>query len=259
MALTAGAALAVVLLAWLGLRAWRGAPDGDAGVDGAPLVLVPAGPFVMGDDEEQPRREVFVDAFSLDRFEVTAGRYAAFLRAAGGVAQPEGWESLDLTRGAELPVVGVAWHEAAAYCRWAGRRLPTEAEWEKAARGTDGRRYPWGDATPTPDRANYDNTSPEAYDGGLSPVGSHPAGRSPYGVDDLAGNASEWVADWYAEGLSPDDVRNPTGPASGTARVLRGGDRFDRADRQVVTKRYYASPDQRLETIGFRCARSAGR
>ncbi len=225
------------------------------GKDGAPLVLVPAGNFTMGDDEESPRHELYLDAFYIDRFEVTTARYAKFLAATGSAHPPDGWEKLDLNRGAELPVVGVDWNDAVAYCRWVARRLPTDAEWEKAARGGDGRRYPWGDATPTSAHANHQNASPEAYDGGLTAVGAHPTGRSPYGVDDLAGNAAEWVADWYAESFSRSEVRNPKGPESGTAHVIRGGGRFDPGERLVAAKRYHGNPELRAEDIGFRCAR----
>ena len=228
------------------------------GKDGAPAVVVPAGPFTMGDDEESPRREVYVGAFYLDRYEVTTASYARFLEATGSVRPPDGWETLDLAKSGELPVTGVDWHDANAYCQWAGKRLPTEAEWEKAARGTDARRYPWGNASPTLDHANFQNTSPLAYDGGLAAVGTHPAGRSPYGVHDLAGNAAEWVADWYAEGIVRGDVRDPSGPANGTGRVIRGGGRFDREDRLTATKRMYGSPEVRGEDIGFRCAQNAG-
>jgi formylglycine-generating enzyme required for sulfatase activity len=209
----------------------------------------------MGDDEEAPQREIYVSAFYLDRYEVTTGRYAKFLQATGSTHPPLGWETLDLNRGSELPVTGVDWRDADAYCRWAGRRLPTEAEWEKAARGTDARSYPWGNGSPMLDHANYENSSPSAYDGGLAKVGTHPAGKSPYGIDDLAGNAAEWVADWYAEAFPSNDVRDPKGPAGGSTRVIRGGGRFDPGERIRATKRYYASPDTRGEDIGFRCAR----
>lgn len=224
--------------------------------DSAPEVLVPAGAFVMGDDEESPRRQVFVDAYHIDRFEITTGRYAKFLAATGSVHAPEGWETLALARGDQLPVVGVDWNDATAYCTWAGRRLPTETEWEKAARGTDQRSYPWGNNSPTPMLANYENSSPEAYDGGLAKVGSHPAGASPYGVQDMAGNVSEWMADWFSESFPRSDVRNPKGPSSGNGHVIRGGGRFDPGHLLLSTKRYHGEPELRAQDIGFRCARN---
>jgi formylglycine-generating enzyme required for sulfatase activity len=252
-----GAAVAAVVLA--GLVAWRLAHREPAHeivtTDGTPAVLVPAGVFIMGDDEESPMREVFVDAFYIDRVEVTTARYARFLAATGSERAPDDWETLSLPVGGELPVVGVDWREASAYCAWAGKRLPTEAEWEKAARGSDGRTFPWGDTSPTPAEANYENTSPTPYDGGLAAVGTHRAGDSPHGLSDMAGNAAEWVADWYAESFAAGDVYNPTGPAGGENKVVRGGGRFDPGYRISSVKRYYASPEHRGEDIGFRCAR----
>ena len=248
-----GVGLAILIAAgiyWSG----RGPADEVTGKDGAPALRVPAGMFAMGDDENAPRREIYTDAFYMDKFEVTIARYARFMKATGSVSKPDGWDEIDLERAAQLPVIGVSWHDAQAYCRWADKRLPTEAEWEKAARGSDERLYPWGDETPSPDRANFANASPKAYDGGLDPAGAHPAGRSPFGVHDMAGNAAEWVEDWYAEGFARGDTRNPRGPSAGRAKVVRGGGRFDPAPRIAVTRRYYASPDQRSEDIGFRCA-----
>lgn len=250
-----GIAIALVIAAVVWFVRSSGSTSEITGKDGAPAVLVPAGNFTRGDDEESPRREVYLDAFYIDRYEVTTGRYAKFLAATGSSRPPDGWESLDLNRGGELPVVGVDWHDASDYCKWAGGRLPTESEWEKAARGTDARRFPWGDTTPTLDQANYQNASPEAYDGGLTKVGSHPGGSSPFGVHDLAGNAAEWVADWFSESFPVGEVRNPKGPETGTDRVVRGGGRFDPADRIVATKRYHGPPDLRADDIGFRCAR----
>ncbi len=248
------AAVLIAAVAWFARS--KGTPASEiTGNDGAPAVLVPAGNFTRGDDEESPRREVYLDAFYIDRYEVTTRRYAKFLAATGSSRPPDGWESLDPRSGDEFPVVGVDWNDASAYCKWAGRRLPTESEWEKAARGTDARRYPWGDTSPTPDQANYQNTSPEAYGGGLAKVGSHSAGSSPFGVQDLAGNAAEWVADWHSESFPVGDVRNPKGPETGTNRVVRGGGRFDPAERLIATKRFHGPPDLRADDIGFRCAR----
>jgi formylglycine-generating enzyme len=243
----------------LGLGAYAGwthrAPALEkTGKDGAPALLVPAGAFTMGDAEESPLREIYLDAFYVDKYEVTTARYAKFLQATGSVRQPEGWGDLEPGRGADLPVVGVDWRDADAYCRWAGRRLPTEAEWEKAARGTDGRAYPWGSEEPTAARARFAQQASGPYQGGVAVVGSHDAGKSPYGVQDLAGNVSEWVADWYAEGFARNDVRNPKGPASGAGRVIRGGGWVDPAQRIKSTKRFYASVDNLAGDIGFRCA-----
>ena len=249
--------LAVAALAGIaGYVYWstREAPQERAGKDGALAVIIPAGAFTMGDDEESPRREIYVSTFYLDRYEVTTSRYAKFLAATGSMRPPDEWQELDLGRGGDLPVVGVDWHDAQAYCKWAGKRLPTEAEWEKAARGADERKYPWGNASPMLDQANFQNASPSTYDGGLAPVGTHAPGRSPFGIHDLAGNAAEWVADWYAEGFAHSDVRDPKGPDSGTGRVIRGGGRFDPAERITATKRFFASPENRAEDVGFRCA-----
>ena len=232
----------------------RDTPVTRVGKDGTPAALVSAGNFTMGDDEASPKRQLFVDAFYMDRFETTTGRYAKYLESTGSEHVPDFWDEIAGKDSEEMPVIGVSWNEANAYCRWAGKRLPTEAEWEKAARGTDERPFPWGAATPTLDRANFDNSSPDPYESALSPVGTHAPGKSPYGVDDLAGNVSEWVADWYSESFTTDDVYNPHGPAGGEKKVIRGGGRYDPANRLSATARWFASPDTRGEDIGFRCA-----
>ncbi len=250
--IVAACVLSAVAAGWY--FANRGATTTRVGRDGAPAVLVPAGKFTMGDDEASPTRERFVDAFYMDRFEVTTARYAKFLEGTGSEHVPDFWDEIAGKGSDEMPVVGVSWNEANAYCRWAGRRLPTETEWEKAARGTDARPYPWGQLPPTVDRANYQNSSPGPYEGALSPVGAHPGGKSPYGVDDLAGNAAEWVADWYSESFPTDDVYNPHGPDAGEKKVIRGGGRYDQVPRLSAAARQFASPDTRAEDIGFRCA-----
>ncbi len=227
-----------------------------ASQDAAPTALVPQGKFLMGDDEVLPKKEIYLDGFYMDKHEVTTSQYAKFLKATGSVKEPEGWDSVDLARQGNLPVVGVNWYEAEAYCRWAGKRLPTEAEWEKAARGADERAYPWGNGKPNPSLATYHRKSSlDAYKGGLSPVGSHEAGRSPYGIGDLAGNAAEWVSDWFMDGYVPGQAMNPTGPASGDGKVIRGGGWQDPPDRLAATRRMHAEPNNRADDIGFRCAR----
>jgi formylglycine-generating enzyme required for sulfatase activity len=238
-------AAAVVAGAWL---------LGGGGEDA--MARVPAGNFTMGDDENSVRRELYVDGFRIDRHEVTVARYRAFLAATGAVHAPDDWDALDPVADGDLPVIGVDWHDASAYCAWEGKRLPTEAEWEKAARGTDARSYPWGETPPTPAHANFLNSADSAYGGGLVAVGGRAAGVSPYGVHDLAGNAAEWVADWFSEGVSPADVRNPLGPASGEAKVIRGGGWRDPAQHIRTTARFQASPQTRNDDMGFRCARS---
>jgi len=223
--------------------------------DGAPAVLISAGSFVMGDDENSPRREIYVDAFYMDKYEITVSRYAKFLQATGNVRPPEEWDTVNLQNGAELPVVGVDWHDAESYCRWAGKRLPTESEWEKAARGSDERKYPWGNDPPTPEHAifgkPYENP---VYKDGVAAVGARLKGASPFGIHDFSGNVSEWTADWYADGFSRADVRNPKGPEKGTAKVIRGGGWYDPPERLIIAKRWYANPDHRADDVGFRCA-----
>jgi formylglycine-generating enzyme required for sulfatase activity len=225
------------------------------GKDGAPAVLIPASSFVMGDDENSPRRDIYVDAFYMDKYEVTVSRYAKFLEATGNVGAPEEWKTVDLQNGAELPVVGVDWHDADSYCRWAGKRLPTESEWEKAARGSDERKYPWGNDAPTAEHAIFGKPYQNpVYKDGVAAVGRHPKGASPFGIYDLSGNVSEWIADWFAERFSSADVRNPKGAKEGTVKAIRGGGWYDPPERLIIAKRWYANPDQRLDDLGFRCA-----
>ena len=255
-------ASAVVIVA-LAIAAWFLSSDQQktvvAGKDGAPSVLVPAATFTMGDGEESPLRTIHVDAFYLDRFEVTTERFAKFLEATGAISPPDGWDDAKAATARELPVVGVDWREADAYCRWAGKRLPTEAEWERAARGAEARTYPWGNDAPAAARARFATSASGPYQGGLAPVGSHAAGQSSEGIQDLAGNASEWVADWYSESFATSDVRNPKGPESGPGKGIRGGGWQEPAERLRSAKRFYASPDNRADDLGFRCARDAAR
>jgi formylglycine-generating enzyme required for sulfatase activity len=189
------------------------------------MVCVPAGEFLMGstdddpyaEDDEKPQHAVYLDAFWIDKYEVTNAQYRACVKA-GACEEPRPCD-IDDYNAPEQPVVCVSWDDAQDYAAWAGGRLPTEAEWEKAARGTDGRIYPWGNSPPDCNKANYGDCA-----GKTLPVGSHPDGASPYGALDMAGNVWEWVADWYdPDYYSQSPGRSPQGPESGDFRVLRGG------------------------------------
>jgi len=230
------------------------------GRDGAPMVLIPSGEFVMGSSaasDERPAHRVHLDAYYIDTFEVTISRYAKFLDTVATQQAPHQWNTVTLTEDGDRPVIGVNWSDADAYCRWTEKRLPTEAEWEKAARGTDGRKYPWGDEDPREDMANFGRCCGWTGFGLLAVVGTHQPGKSPYGVFDLAGNVWEWVADWYEPQYyktSPD--RNPTGPSSGRDKVMRGGSWSNRANDVRGSIRDKVSPTYRNYSIGFRCAAS---
>jgi formylglycine-generating enzyme required for sulfatase activity len=222
--------------------------------DGAVMVYVPAGEFLMGSTDadpdaaphEKPQHTVYLDAFWIDRTEVTNAQYRKCVEAEA-CEEPQCW-AFDKYSAPDQPVVCVSWDAAQAYAAWAGGRLPTEAEWEKAARGTDGRLYPWGDSAPDCDKANYLGCAETSL-----PVASHPDGASPYGVLDMAGNAYEWVADWYDEDYysrSPDG--NPQGPDTGDLRVLRGGSFFNLQGFVRCAARYWLYPLGGHRSIGFR-------
>lgn len=233
------------------------------GKDGAPMVLIPAGEFTMGsdkgDDDEAPIHRVFLDSFYLDKFEVTNGRFAKFVEAIQ-VEPPWGFADKETpVAHADRPVRWVSWMDATAYCLWAGKRLPTEAEWEKAARGTDGRMYPWGSEAPTPAHAVFG-----LKEGGsetVSPIGNRDKGKSPYGVHDLAGNLYEWVLDWYDEGYYANFAKspaiNPRGPGEGTAKAQRGGSYMNNPYRLRSSFRTKGDPMEQDPNVGFRCAQDA--
>ena len=257
------------------------------GKDGAEMLLVPAGEFPMGSDQAEidalqrdlsrfppqvrerltdqfPKHQVYVDAFYIDTYEVTNDLYKKFVQTTGRTA-PRFWSDAKFNAPTQ-PVIGVSWRDAEAYCTWAAKRLPTEAEWEKAARGREGRLYPWGDTFDST-RLNHcdsrcrfdwkDNGVDDGY-ATTAPVGSYEAGKSPYGLYDMAGNVWEWVADWYAEDYyqhSPS--RNPTGPATGRRKTVRGGGWFVPGPANRTTTRQNFEQYYWGDNIGLRCARSA--
>jgi len=237
------------------------------GNDGMTLLYVPAGEFTMGsndgNDDEKPVHTVYLDAYWIDQTKVTNKQYAVCVRK--GVCTPpsNGYPFTNYRFDDELkyygksqfddyPVLYVDWNQVAAYCEWAGRRLPTEAEWEKASRGTDGRTYPWGENQPSGYLGNFKNSF-----FGPTSVRRYPDGVSPYGAYDMAGNVEEWVNDWYDSSYyqsSPSS--NPLGPNSGDYRVVRGGwwNVSDYLVRSAVRSR--SDPTITSYDIGFRCARS---
>lgn len=222
--------------------------------DGMTQLYVSAGEFEMGSEEgsdaESPVHTVVLDAFWIDQFEITNAMYKICV-AAGACDEPSATIDYNDAAYAAHPVVYVSWHDADAYCTWAGRRLPTEAEWEKAARGTGGRTYPWGEVI-IADLLNYDRSI-----GDSTPEGSYPDGASPYGALDMAGNVWEWVADWYGSDYYQSfPQENPTGPESGTYRVLRGGSWVSSANFVRAAYRHYDGPVSASHYVGFRCATS---
>ena len=225
--------------------------------DSSEMILIPAGEFLMGaedDDgvangEEKPQHKVFLDAYYIGKYPVTVARYRMFCRKTNHEmpGEPEwGWKD-------DHPIVNISWDDAVAYCKWAGCRLLTEAEWEKAARGTDRRIYPWGDDEPDSDYANYDEMVGET-----TLVGNCPKGASPYGVLDMAGNVWDWCSDWYEDDYykkSPE--KNPKGPSSGPFRVNRGGSWYNLPRYLRASNRGYGgAPVNWSDNLGFRLART---
>jgi len=272
--------------------------------DGSVMVYVPAGEFIMGTsdayvdsvmetcgeckrewfDDEKPQHKVFLNAFWVDSTEVTNAQYATFLNSIGGhKGKCDGQDCIDtkdedsdsyifyqegqyiLESGYQNhPITEVGWHGAKAYCEHYGRRLPTEAEWEKAARGLDARIYPWGDKWDSGKvnfcdaSCEYDWKDTQTDDGyqRTAPVGDYLDGASPYGALDMVGNVWEWVADWYDDdyyGNSPE--ANPLGPDSGSYKVMRGGCWDTGSVHMRVAYRHEDWPSIRNANLGFRCAR----
>lgn len=336
--------IAATAVVWFVL--WQVESAIEIGNDGAPIVRIPAGSFMMGSTQEQiedtvkecgplcklewmkrewPQHEVQLNAYYIDQYEVTNARYHKFVSATGHrvpvqevskKSRPEEsatrdglqqlrtqdvmaskgnldeneqivfnlnvWDEGKVPKDAhDLPVVHVSWDDALAYCEWAGRRLPTEAEWEKAARGDDARLYPWGNDW---DRNRSNNGSYQAdreltrlewwqrwwLQEGISrqekegvaalhtTVGSFESGVSPYGVHDMAGNVWEWGRDWFAEDAYMQvQTKNPLGPPNGIYRVARGGSYMDPRNRIRATARIKVAPSGKRPNIGFRCAMDA--
>jgi iron(II)-dependent oxidoreductase len=261
--------------------------------DGAPMILIPAGKFTMGSDQEQiysflknfdgvsfdafqaeiPERQITLDAFYIDQYEVTYRLYHQFVEATDR-SVPKFWED-DQFQQADHPVLGVTWYDAHAYCTWVGKRLPTEAEWEKAARGTEGYIYPWGNSW-DPARTNtagywggktfssiakwaeWMQTALDRREAGPLNIGTFSGGISPYGVHDMAGNVSEWVSDWYTPYTNqPTLIRNPQGADSGTLKVHRGGSWSVSSIFARTAYRARENPERGSPYIGIRCAKTS--
>jgi len=255
-----GVAFYPALTAWLKLNMLVGSVKVSE-KDGMKLFYVPAGEFTMGsdngDDNEKPVHVVLMDAFWIDQTEITNDMYALCVKD-GACDAPGSKESL--TRPTyygeaeynSYPVIFVDWNRAKTYCQWAGRRLPTEAEWEKAARGTESFVYPWGNAMPDKYLLNYND-----FIGDTTEVGIYPNGASPYGALDMAGNVWEWVNDWFAPDYYQNSaVSNPLGPSTGRTHVLRGGSW--NLNEALVRSTYRGThPSEPNLAIGFRCAMDA--
>ena len=238
------------------------------------MVEVPAGPFWMGCkpsgdsnclDDEKPGRTVTLSRFRIDQTEVTVSQYRACVdegackEPATGKEKYWNWGKADRE---DHPVHGVSWTDAVSFCAWAGRRLPTEAEWEKAARGRDGRLYPWGNQSANCSRAVMSESGFHAKAGWgcgavtTAPVGSRPSGASPYGVLDMAGNVWEWTADWDDnDAYRTEPPENPDGPDRGSDRITRGAGFTSGAGDIRTGHRGSGDPSVRLGWLGFRCAR----
>lgn len=241
------------------------------------MILVSAGTFTMGSAiraaDEKPAHKVFLDAFYISKYEVTNAEYYRFwlslqdsntgVEAVEYKHTPENFTHLAhignwperATKFPNHPVVGVSWHDAKAYAEWKGMRLPTEAEWEKAARGYSDRIWPWGNSMNPNANTSEQN---DGYVDSIAPVGSFPNGKSFFGAMDMAGNVWEWTADWYSDVYythSPN--KNPMGPTVGSWRVLRGGSWIDKLSRCSTTFRFYLYPSLKTSFVGFRVAKSA--
>ena len=237
-------------------HARRGGPPPPPDRAAQPGVTIPAGTYTMGDRNgepaEYPERPLTMSSFLIDRYEVSNQAYDLCVQAR--VCDPTPYRDDKKLGEPNHPVVGVTWLDAEKFCKWVGKRLPTEAEWEYAAKGRDHRKWPWKGAF-DPKKAN--TAMPGDFHGGTAPVDAYKKGESPFGVLNMAGNASEWVSDyfdptWYR---TTDVTENPTGPRRGRERVVRGGSYRDSAHMVRVSARRAQSSTEADNTIGFRCAR----
>ena len=266
------ATVACAAIIWLAATQDTGSRRPRRIIDTTEMVYVPAGEFLMGSErspDERPVRKVYLDAFYIDKYEVSCAQYKKFLDATDhqwiptyplevGMYSPIAtrkdydWDGHDYPPGHEnRPVVFVTWEDAMAYCMWAGKRLPTEAEWEKAARGADGRKYPWGNEWDPKKCNSYEGKAMATVD-----VDSHEAGRSPYGCYNMAGNVCEWCLDWFKYDYYREAPnRNPQGPDGGLYVLVRGGTWVDKDVR--CSNRVRAVSTTKWMTFGFRCAKSA--
>jgi len=221
------------------------------------MVIIPKGRFLRGYNgggfDEKPEGQIMLDAYWIDRHEVTYGSYLAFVSATGHRKPISRYvKHFERLSGPTQPAVYVSWEDAQEYCRYRGARLPTEAEWEKAARGTQGLLWPWGNE----DKKGWANTGNQDAVEMTAPVESFVNDRSPFGIYDMDGNAMEWVADWYQEDSYKETQPNPKGPADGLYKVIRGASWATTGHETRVTIRLKMIPDFRDTTIGFRCAKS---
>jgi formylglycine-generating enzyme required for sulfatase activity len=233
------------------------------------MALIPAGKSQMGSKQslmelrphdlfntdrhtlgpENPAHEVFLHAFYIDIYEVSNLKYKKYVEDTKA-KEPHGWKNAEFNAD-QQPVVGISWKEAVSYCKWLNKRLPTEAEWEKAGRGKRPIKYPWGDSPPDSERLNYNNEKKNTM-----PVGSYKKGKSDYGVYDLSGNVSEWVHDWhFPEYYLFSPKENPQGPKKGQYKVIRGGNWRNTVEYVSLTYRNATTPRMRNMSLGFRCAK----
>ncbi len=242
------------------------------GKDGAPMALIPEGSFHMGVPQaardggmdERPNHKVFVDSFYMDIYEVTNGRYLQFVTDTGHRVPQHPtdptralWEGNMMPESVtDLPVINVDWFDSVAYCEWAGKRLPTEAEWEKAAKGDNDWRFAWGDMEPTTEHANFNQLAWRG-ESTLVQVGMYEKGKSPYGIYDVAGNVWEWVSDWYqVDYYSHSPTHNPQGPKKGNEKTLRSSGWQGETPQMRVFTRIKSVPTDRNDSTGFRCAQT---